>query len=80
MTRFPGAGNSRNLADYAISAALAYPESVTYRQSNDTFAIERAIYPVNAQGEITGPSTWKVHVVISASDGKIITAYPMSTK
>jgi hypothetical protein len=73
-------GNWRNLADYAISAALSYPESVTYRQSNDTFAIERAIYPVNAQGEITGPSTWKVHVVISASDGKIITAYPMSTK
>jgi hypothetical protein len=75
---FPWMGNWRNLADYAISAALAYPESVTYRQSNDTFAIERAIYPVNAQGEITGPSTWKVHVVISASDGKIITAYPMS--
>jgi hypothetical protein len=73
-------GQPRNLADYAISAALSYPESVTYRQSNDTFAIERAIYPVNAQGDITGPSTWKVHVVISASDGKIITAYPMSTK
>jgi hypothetical protein len=77
---FPWMGNWRNLADYAIGAALSYPESVTYRQSNDTFAIERAIYPVNAQGEITGPSTWKVHVVISASDGKIVTACPMSTK
>jgi hypothetical protein len=77
---FPWMGNWRNLADYAIGAALAYPESVTYRQSNDTFAIERAIYPINAKGEISGPSTWKVHVVISASDGKIVTAYPMRTK
>ena len=77
---FPWMGNWRNLADYAISAALSYPGSVAYRQSNDTFAIERAIYPVNAQGDITGPSTWKVHVVISASERKIITAYPMSTK
>ncbi len=77
---FPWMGNWRNLGDYAIGAALAYPESVTYRQQNDTFAVERAIFPVNANGEITGPSTWKVHVVISASDGKIITAYPINTK
>lgn len=76
---FPWMGNWRNLADYAIGAALAYPESVTYRQQNDTFAVERAIYPVNAKGEVTGPSTWKVHVVISASGGKIITAYPINT-
>jgi hypothetical protein len=77
---FPWMGNWRNLTDYSIAAALAYPESVTYRQDNNTFAVERAIYPINEKGEVTGPSTWKVHVVISAGDGHIITAYPMSTK
>jgi hypothetical protein len=73
-------GNWRNLADYSIAAALAYPETVTYRQQNDTFAVERAMYPINEKGETTGPSSWKVHVVISASDGHIITAYPISTR
>ena len=76
---FRGWVTGATLADHAIGAALAYPESVTYRQQNDTFAVERAIYPVNAKGEVTGPSTWKVHVVISASGGKIITAYPINT-
>lgn len=77
---FPWMGNWRNLADYSIAAALAYPERVTYRQQNDTFAVERAMYPIDEKGEITGPSSWKVHVVISASDGHIITAYPISTR
>jgi hypothetical protein len=40
---FPWMGNWRNLADYSIAAALAYPESVTYRQDNNTFAVERAM-------------------------------------
>jgi hypothetical protein len=69
-------GNWRNLADHSIAAALACPETVTYRQQNDTFAVERAMYPINEKGEITGPSS----VVISASDGHIITAYPISTR
>jgi hypothetical protein len=77
---FPWMGNWRNLADYSIAAALAYPESVTYRQDNNTFAVEHAMYPINEKGEISGPSTWKVHVVISAGDGHIVTAYQIGTR
>jgi hypothetical protein len=42
-SRWPTAGNWRYLADYAISATLAYPERVEYNQDNDTFAVYRKI-------------------------------------
>jgi hypothetical protein len=76
----PWTGNWRYLADYAIASALAYPETVTYRQENDTFAVTRAIAPTDGDGNVTGPPTWRALVVVSASDGKIITAYPERIK
>jgi hypothetical protein len=36
LSRFPGAGNWRYLADYAIGATLAYPEKVEYDQARNT--------------------------------------------
>jgi hypothetical protein len=41
-SKWPGAGNWRYLADYAISATLANPENVTYDQNRNTFAVYRS--------------------------------------
>ena len=71
-TRWPTAGNWRYLADYAIGATLAYPERVDYNQDNDTFAMYRRIFRPNGEYAFT------TRVVISANDGKIITAFPQS--
>jgi hypothetical protein len=68
--RMPGAGNWRYLADYAIGQALAYPERVEYNQNNDTFALYKKIYSSD------GAFMFTARVVISASNGKIITAFP----
>lgn len=70
--RWPTAGNWRYLADYAIGATLAYPEQVEYNQDNDTFAIYRRIFRSD------GAYAFTTRVVISASDGKIITAFPQT--
>jgi hypothetical protein len=75
MSRFPGAGNWRYLADYSISATLAYPEKVEYDQDRNTFAIYRNIYRITDDGTAYA---FTCRVVISASDGKIITAHPQS--
>lgn len=77
MSRFPGAGNWRDLADYAISATLANPERVEYRQDNDTFTVYRDIYRITDDGPAYA---FTCRVAISASDGKIITAFPQTTK
>jgi hypothetical protein len=69
-TRWPSAGNWRYLADYSIGATLAYPEQVEYNQDNDTFALYRKIFLPN------GTYAFTTRVVISANDGKIITAFP----
>jgi hypothetical protein len=69
-SRWPTAGNWRYLADYAIGATLAYPEQVEYNQNNDTFAVYRKIWTPD------GRYVFTARVVISASDGKIITAFP----
>lgn len=71
-SRWPWAGNWRYLADYAIGATLAYPERVEYNQGNDTFAVYRKIYTPD------GSYAFTTRVVISASDGKVITAFPMT--
>jgi hypothetical protein len=71
-SRWPSAGNWRYLADYAIGAALAYPERVEYDQGNDTFAVYRRIFRPD------GTYVFTVRVAISASDGKIITAFPQT--
>lgn len=71
-TRWPTAGNWRYLADYAIDATLAYPERVEYNQDNDTFALYRRISLPDGRYAFT------TRVVISASDGKIITAFPQT--
>lgn len=71
-SRMPGAGNWRYLADYAIGATLAYPEQVEYNQDKDTFSLYRKIYTAD------GHYAFTTRVVISASDGKIITAFPQS--
>jgi uncharacterized protein DUF4226 len=71
-SRWPSAGNWRYLADYAISATLAYPERVEYNQDNDTFAVYRKISLPD------GTYVFTTRVVISASDGKIITAFPQT--
>lgn len=70
--RWPSAGNWRYLADYAIGATLAYPERVEYNQDNDTFAVYRKISLPD------GTYVFTTRVVISASDGKIITAFPQT--
>ena len=75
-----GSGNWRYLADYAMGATLAYPEDVQYNQSNDTFIVERNMYPTDGDGQVVGPALWKTRVIVSAADGKIITAYPISVK
>jgi hypothetical protein len=77
MTRFPGAGNWRYLADYAISATLANPERVVYQQQNDTFALYRDIYRITEDGPVYAFTT---RVVISATDGKVITAFPQTKR
>ncbi len=71
-SRWPAAGNWRYLADYAIGATLAYPERVEYNQGNDTFAVYRRI------SRPDGTYVFTTRVVISASDGKIITAFPQT--
>jgi ketosteroid isomerase-like protein len=75
MSRFPGAGNWRYLADYSISATLAYPEKAEYDQDRNTFAVYRNIYRITDDGTAYAFTS---RVVISASDGKIITAHPQS--
>lgn len=71
-TRWPTAGNWRYLADYSIAQTLAYPERVEYNQTNDTFALYRKISSAD------GTYVFTTRVVISASDGKIITAFPQT--
>ncbi|HVQ85485.1 MAG TPA: DUF4226 domain-containing protein [Mycobacterium sp.] len=71
-TRWPTAGNWRYLADYAIGATLAYPERVEYNQDNDTFALYRRMSLPD------GTYVFTPRVVISATDGKIITAFPQT--
>jgi hypothetical protein len=73
--RFPSAGNWRYLADYAISATLAHPERVEYRQDNNTFAVYRDICRMTDDGPVYA---FTCRVAISASDGKIITAFPQT--
>jgi hypothetical protein len=77
MSRFPGSGNWRDLADYSISATLANPERVEYRQDNNTFTVYRDIYRITDDGPVYA---FTCRVAISASDGKIITAFPQTTK
>lgn len=67
--RWPSAGNWRYLADYAIGATLAYPERVEYNQDNDTFAVYRRMSLPD------GRYVFTTRVIISARDGKIITAF-----
>lgn len=67
------AGNWRYLADYAIGATLAYPERVEYNQDNDTFAVYRRMSLPD------GRYVFTTRVIISARDGKIITAFPQTT-
>jgi hypothetical protein len=76
-SRFPGAGNWRDLADYSISATLANPERVEYRQDNNTFTVYRDIYRIADDGAVYA---FTCRVAISASDGKIITAFPQTAK
>lgn len=71
-TRWPSAGNWRYLADYAIGATLAYPERTEYNQGNDTFALYRKISTPD------GRYVFTTRVVIAASDGKIVTAFPQT--
>ncbi len=75
FNRFPGAGNWRDLADYSISATLAYPEKVEYDQARNTLALYRNIYRITEDGSVYA---FTCRVAISASDGKIITAFPQS--
>jgi hypothetical protein len=77
MSRFPGAGNWRDLADYSISATLGNPERVEYRQDNNTFTLYRDIYRITDDGLVYAFTT---RVAISATDGKIITAFPQTKR
>jgi hypothetical protein len=76
MSRFPGAGNWRYLADYSIGAALANPERVDYNSQNDTFTVQRNIYRITEDGPVYAFTS---RVVVSGTDGKIITAFPTTT-
>ncbi|MDZ4232442.1 MAG: hypothetical protein U1C73_01465 [Dietzia sp.] len=75
-SRFPGAGNWRYLADYSISSALANPERVDYNSQNDTFTVHRNIYRITDDGPVYAFTS---RVVVSGTDGKIITAFPTTT-
>lgn len=68
-------GSWRLTADYAIAAALAYPQSVTYQPERETFLVTRDIY---LDGQ-TGPPIWRVEVVVNLN-GEIVTAYPRPIK
>ena len=68
-------GSWRNTADYAIAAALAYPETVTYQPERETFLVTRNIY---IEGQ-TGPPVWRVEVAVNLN-GEIVTAYPALIK
>jgi hypothetical protein len=67
---WPAVGNWRYLADYSISQTLAYPERVEYNSQKDTFELYKKIYSTDGKYRFT------TRVAISASDGKIITAFP----
>jgi hypothetical protein len=66
--------NWRDVADYAIAEALRSPQVVTFRASSNTFCYSREIYLIN---KVTGAivDVFHPHVVLRASDGRIITAY-----
>ena len=68
-------GSWRLTADYAIAAALAYPQSVTYQPERETFLVTRDIY-IDGQ---TGPPIWRIEVAVNLN-GEIITAYPRLIK
>lgn len=68
-------GSWRLTADYAIAAALAYPQSVTYQPERETFLVTRDIY-IDGQ---PGPPIWRVEVAVNLN-GEIITAYPRLIK
>jgi hypothetical protein len=72
---FPSGGNWRYLADYSISATLANPERVVYDSQRDTFAVYRNIYRITEDGPVYA---FTCRVVVSGTDGKIITAFPSS--
>ncbi|MEH3140081.1 MAG: hypothetical protein PGN37_07810 [Mycobacterium kyogaense] len=74
--RFPGTGNWRYLADYSIGATLSDPEKTVYNSKNDTFMVQRNIFRITEDGAVY---SFTCRVLVSASDGKIITAYPTST-
>ncbi|AIC72951.1 hypothetical protein D2E51_16195 [Mycobacteroides abscessus] len=72
-------GNWRYLADYAIAAVLAYPQGAVYQPGNNTWMYYRQVDLITADGKvIPGHSFW-ARVVVSNSDGKIITAFPSSS-
>lgn len=75
ISRWPSAGNWRYLADYSIGATMAYPEKVEYDQARNTFAVYRNIYRMTDEGP---EYAFTCRVAISASDGKIITAFPQT--
>jgi len=63
------------VADYSIAEALRNPMSVSYRADVDTYCYSREMSLVNkVRGIIV--EVFHPHVVVSAKDGVVITAFP----
>jgi hypothetical protein len=69
--------NWRDVADVFINIALSDPDSVTYKQKNDTFEYCRIAYLVNLRTGQVVDETYP-RVIISVRTSNIITAYPDS--
>ena len=64
-----------HLFDDGDIAGLTQTAYATLPQYNDTFAVYRDIYRITDEGPVYACTT---RVVISASDGEMITAHPMT--
>lgn len=67
--------NWRDAADWATWTALMYPETSTYRASNDTYALTVHIYLRDYRNSSIVAKA-KVTVVVASQSKNIITSYP----
>jgi hypothetical protein len=72
-------GNWRDVADFAIAAALRDPDATAYDQGRDTFCYSRLILLINNRtGQQVGTRT--PNVIIAGATKNIITAFPTNVQ
>ncbi len=69
--------NWRDLADRMIAGTLVDPDDTTYTSKNDTFTYCRIFFFIDLRSHRVVSHSYP-RVVVSASNGKVITAYPNS--